>query len=135
MAIVEINWNPTTRQLRQFGVICLFALPLLGWIWGAELSTLRQLGLAGLAIALVGLVAPKAIKPVFLALTVVTTPIGMVLGELVMLLVYMGVFLPIGMIFRLKKRDALQLKLDRHAKTYWQPKRQPRGASSYYRQS
>jgi hypothetical protein len=135
MAIVEINWNPTNRQLRQFGVICLFAIPLLGWIWGVEFQTLGWLGLVGLVLALVGVVAPKAIKPVFLALTVVTTPIGMVLGEVVMLLVYMGVFLPIGMIFRLAKRDALQLKLNRQARTYWQPKQQPRDVSSYYRQS
>jgi hypothetical protein len=135
MAIVEINWNPTNRQLRQFGVICLFAIPLLGWIWGVELRTLGWLGLVGLVLALVGVVAPKAIKPVFLALTVVTTPIGMVLGEVVMLLVYMGVFLPIGMIFRLTRRDALQLKLDRQARTYWQPKQQPRDVSSYFRQS
>jgi hypothetical protein len=135
MAIVEINWNPTNRQLRQFGVICLFAIPLLGWIWGVELRTLGWLGFVGLVLALVGVIAPKALKPVFLALTVVTTPIGMVLGEVVMLLVYMGVFLPIGMIFRLAKRDALQLKLDRQASTYWQPKQQPRDVSSYYHQS
>ena len=89
----------------------------------------------GLVLALVGVVAPKAIKPVFLALTVVTTPIGMVLGKVVMLLVYMGVFLPIGIIFRLTRRDALQLKLDRQARTYWQPKQQPRDVSSYFRQS
>ena len=82
MAMVEINWNPTNRQLRQFGIICLFALPLLGWIWGAELSTLGWLGLVGLALALVGVVAPQAMRAVFLALSVVTTQFGMVLAKM-----------------------------------------------------
>jgi len=135
MPIVEINWHPTNRQLRQFGAICLFALPLLGWLGSADLRTLSGLGLTGVVIALVGLVVPKTIKPVFLALTIVTTPIGIVLSELVMLLVYVGVFFPIGIIFRWAKRDALQLKLGRQDRTYWQPKKQPRDASSYFRQS
>ena len=34
MKLIEINWQPTDRQLRQFGVICLVALPALGWLWG-----------------------------------------------------------------------------------------------------
>ena len=135
MPIVEINWNPTNRQLRQFGVICLFALPLLGWLWGGGLQTLSLLGLAGLVLAIAGVATPKALKPIFLALTAVTTPIGIVIGELVMFLVYFGVFLPIGITFRFAKRDALQLKLDRQANSYWQSKQQPSDASSYYRQS
>lgn len=135
MKLVEINWNPTNRQLRQFGVICLFALPLVGWLWGAGGQLLTWLGLAGLVLATVGLLLPRALKPVFLGLTIVATPIGMVLGELVMLLIYFGVFLPIGIIFRVIQRDALQRTLDKNAPTYWENKRQPQTVSSYYRQS
>ena len=58
-----------------------------------------------------------------------------VLGELGMLCVYFGVFLPIGIIFRLMRRDALQLKTARSSTSYWQPKSQPRDATRYYRQT
>ena len=60
-------------------------------------------------------------------------PIGMVVGEIAMLLIFLGVFLPISLIFRLIKRDALRLKVDKNATTYWQPKSEPKQVSSYYR--
>ena len=135
MKLVEINWNPTNRQLRQFGIICLFALPLLGWLWGGSLNVMGLLGVVGLVIAVAGLALPKAVKPIFLALTLVTTPIGIVIGELAMLLIYFGIFLPIGLIFRVARRDALQMKIDRKTSTYWQSKLQPNNAGSYFRQS
>jgi hypothetical protein len=59
----------------------------------------------------------------------------MVVGEVVLAAVYFGIFLPVGLIFRLMKRDALQLKRDPQQATYWQLKKQPSGAASYYRQS
>src|SRR3954462_14511528 len=135
MKLVEVNWNPTSRQLRQFAAICLAALPLLGWIWGGSGHMIGLLAVAGCAIGLVGVFAPAAIKPIFIALTVITLPIGMVIGELTLLIVFFGVLLPLGLFFRLIKRDALQLKLERTGSTHWQPKKQPSGLASYYRQS
>ena len=117
MTLVEINWKPTDRQLRQFGIICLIALPLVGWIWGATPLVLGALVTIGLLLAVAGVAIPKALKPVFLALTILATPIGIVIGEVVMLLIYFGVFLPMGLVFRLLKRDALQIKRDQHATT------------------
>ena len=135
MKLVEVNWNPTNRQLRQFAAICLVALPFLGWMWGGSGHTIGWLAAAGCVIGLVSVLAPAAIKPVFIALTVITLPIGMVIGELTLLLVFFGILLPLGLFFRLIKRDALQLKLDRTCLSYWQPKKQPSNLASYYRQS
>ena len=135
MKLVEVNWSPSNRQLRQFAAICLVALPLLGWVWGGSPQTIGWLAVAGCAIGVIGAVAPAAIKPVFIALTLITLPIGMVIGELTLLLVFFGILLPLGLFFRLIKRDALQLKLDRTCSTYWQPKKQANGSASYYRQS
>ena len=134
MKLVEINRDPTNRQLRQFGVICLFALPFVGWIWGAGLQIIGLLALLGLLLAIAGAALPSAVKPVFLALTIVAMPIGMVIGELAMLIIFFGVFLPFGLVFRILRRDALQLTLTKQAKSYWQTKKQPNGATSYYRQ-
>lgn len=135
MTLVEVNWKPTGRQLRQFGVISLVALPLLGWLWGGGAQVVAALAAVGLAIAVIGLAVPAAIRPVYLAMTLVAVPIGIVLGELAMLLIYFGLFLPIGLVFRLVRRDALERKLDRSAPSYWRLKKQPRGPASYFRQS
>jgi hypothetical protein len=51
-----------------------------------------------------------------------------------MLIIYFAVFLPIAMIFKLMRRDALERGIDKSAQTYWQPKKQPAGIDSYFRQ-
>ena len=135
MKLVEINWAPSDRQLRQFAAISLFALPLLGYLWTRELRVVGWMAVLAAGVALAGWLKPALVKPVFLALTLIAAPIGMILGELAMLLVYFGVFLPLALVFRLLGRDELQLKANRAATTYWQPKKQPRNVASYYRQS
>ncbi len=135
MALIEINWNPTSRQLRQFGSLCLVSFPLLGWIWSGNLTVITALACLGLLIAGIACVYPKGLSPLFVGLMLITAPIGLVVGEVAMFLIYMTVFLPIGMLFRITSRDRLRLKIDRQATSYWQPKRQPKSVGSYYRQS
>jgi hypothetical protein len=133
MRLIEINRNPTDRQLRQFGLIALVALPLVAWLWGGGRVTIGTCALVGLAVAAVGIAFPRALKPLFVGLSLITIPIGLVVGEAAMLLIFYAVFLPMGLCFRLMGRDPLQLRFDRQTKTYWQPKQQPSGPASYFR--
>ncbi len=135
MGLIETNWNPNTRQLRQFGVVCGLILPLLAWLWSGSTITITTLAGIGLLIAIVASVYPKGVIPLYVALTLITAPIGTVVGEIALIVVYITVFLPIGIIFRMLSRDRLQLKIDQKANSYWQPKRQPNSIASYYRQS
>ena len=135
MRLVEINWQPTDRQLRQFGAICLVALPAVAWLWGATTTVIAALALVGSGLAIVGLAEPALLKPLFLTLTIIATPIGMVIGEIALLIIYFGVFFPFGLVFRILRRDSLQLQLDRGRDSYWEAKKQPASPASYYRQS
>ncbi len=135
MALVEFNWKPTRRQLHQFALICCIALPVLGWLWGAGTFAITLLVLIGLALAIVGMLRPRWIKPLFVGAMLVGTPIGVAVGEATLLLVYVLVFCPIGLALRLLRRDPLQHTVDRGVQTYWQLKKPPRDAASYYRQS
>lgn len=134
MSLVEFNWEPSNRQLRQFGVVSLFALPLIGWLWSASPRTVGILAIVGLVIAVLGWIQPKLIKPVFLGLAIVATPIGMVLSEIMVLLIYGLVFVPMALCFRLVGRDSLQRKGGKK-ESYWEPVKQPKNVASYYRQS
>lgn len=135
MSLIEINWQPTKRQIRQFSAVCLLGLPLLGWVWGADNRWLLGLLGSGAVIALLGWTVPGLIRPLYLGLTIVTAPIGMVIGETLMLLIYFGVVCPLGLLGRLVGRDRLRLKMDRSAKTFWEKKKRPTSVRSYYRQS
>ena len=142
MKLIDLNWNPTDRQLRQFGVACLIFLLLIGWLTTGKSRTLEAANLPllgglvalGLVLAVVSWIKPRAIKPLFVGASLAAMPIGLVVGELALILIYFLVFTPMALIFRLIGRDALQRQLDRSAKSYCQPKPQPRDAACYYRQ-
>lgn len=135
MRLFDIHWSPSARQLRQFGIICLVALPLLGLLWGGGTAVVASLAAVGLALAALAFLAPGAVKPVFLAASIAAAPIGLIVGEAAMLLIYFGVFLPIGLLLRLLRRDHLRLARDPGAATYWKPKKAAGDLASYYRQS
>lgn len=142
MSLIDINRNPTNRQLRQFGIAALLFLPFIGWLVtgkprtlaAANLPLLGSLAGVGLAIALLAFLKPKTIQPVFVGASLLTLPIGLVVGEVVLLVIFFGLFAPMGLLFRLIGRDALQRRIDRNATTYWQPKRQPDSPTRYYQQ-
>lgn len=145
MKMVEMNWKPEDRVLRQFGWLTFVAVPFLGWMFmhrpnplaldpGQTKVMLTLLGI-GLVIAIAGTVRPQSIKYLFIGLSLAALPIGMVVSELIMLLIYFVVFLPVAIVFKLIGRDALERKIDRNAKTYWQPKVLSGRPDSYFRQS
>lgn len=92
--------------------------------------------LAALAFTLgpLGLVWPRVMKPIFVGWMRLTHPIGWVVSRLVLGLIFYGLFTPFAWVFRLMGRDALRLKPQPQASTYWLVK--PRAdLSQYFRQS
>lgn len=145
MAAIDLNLDPTPKQLRQFGWIATLALPLAGWLFmhrpsigeihGNRLLVLGILAALGVVCGALASVRSELLKWPFVALSVATFPIGLVVGECVLLLIYGVAFVPMALLFRVLKRDALQRKLSPDAASYWQPKAQPSQVSHYYRQS
>ncbi len=144
--MIEIDWQPDDRVLRQFGIIALFGfsfLAVLAWwewlIFGFGLGAARHpvtyvfAGLAGLS-ALFSAVAPRANLPIYLGLTVLAYPIGFVLSYLIMGFLFFGMITPVGLFFRLTGYDRLDRRFDPDATTYWKDPRPRRGKESYFRQ-
>lgn len=146
MSLVKVNWKPDQKILREFSEVWLIFLGMilapmayLGW------GPFRHLGgpnataaavLWGLALAgrLVGWLRPEWMKPAFLGLTLLALPIGLVVSNLTLMIIYYLVFTPVALVFRLIGRDALQRKIDRQAKSYWEEYNPDRGRARYLRQ-
>ncbi len=96
--------------------------------------TMEGLGVAGLVLAALALFKPRAVGPLFVALSLVTFPIGLVVGEITLLLMYWLVFVPVGVIFRLVGRDALNRRSGKHAATYWKAKHTTGTIERYFHQ-
>jgi hypothetical protein len=139
-----VDWRPDDRKLRQFGWAALALLPLVGWLVAgrpsmtagtvASNAVWAALGLGAVA-ATLAVVRPQALRWPFVGLTLVALPIGIVVGEILFATAYFLVLTPFALAFRLLGRDALQLRWDENAETYWQPRRQRTDPTDYFRQS
>jgi len=146
MAFTQLNLRPTSRELRQFGCIALAGFALLGgWIhWRGSLFGF-DLGLAALTVsyifwglgaltALFAVLAPKANRPLYVLLVLVTWPIGFVVSHVIMAVVFFGIITPIGLLFRVLGRDPLHRRFEPQAKSYWVPHKPPENVERYFRQ-
>ena len=134
MAVFRINTNPSQRQLRQFGLLCVVLLPLIAWVWGASGSIIQTTAMIGAGLGLLGIFAPKLLKLVFIGLVLVSFPIGLIVGELVLLMIFVGVFLPMALLFRIIGRDALQRRMSVQSETFWVPRNAPANVRRYFQQ-
>ena len=62
------------------------------------------------------------------------SPIAAVVTYVLMGLVFFGVLWPIALLTNAKQRDALKLKFDKNATTYWEDKPQVTDPRRYFRQ-
>jgi len=135
MTFKDIDFNPSDRDLRIFSVLWLLAFGALGamnWFRGGSWFPVI-LGVAG-AGGLLGLAAPRAMKPIYVTWMVAAFPIGWTVSVVLLGLVFYVVFTLFGLVFRLVGRDVLGRSFDRDATTYWVPRRQPASTERYFRQ-
>jgi hypothetical protein len=146
MALVDLNLNPNRRILRQFGFVALVGFGALaawmrwrGGLFGLSVGAAAPVlvvvfSAVGLLSAAFSIARPGANRPLYVALSVVTYPIGFLLSFLVMGVLYFGLITPIALVFRVAGRDALCRRIDPEVQTYWTERRAPDDVGRYFRQ-
>ena len=138
MSMIEINWNPKRKELRDFGNIALIASVVLSLL----LYFLKHLALqwilvilsVGILIFLCSLISMKLTRIIYLGLILLTFPIGYIVSFLVMTLFYFLIITPIGLVFRITGHDPLDRNFDQTAKSYWQKRQSPDKLDRYFHQ-
>ncbi|MEM7199918.1 MAG: SxtJ family membrane protein [Planctomycetota bacterium] len=137
--MLKLDLNPPTSQLRQFGWIALIGFPAVGamFTWGFSWTPVWLFWvLCGLGVVMGLCALAKAdaiIKPVFIALMVVSLPIGWVISNVLLGAIYFGMFMPVGLLFRATGRDKLNRQPDPSVDSYWHVRDKPRAPASYLR--
>jgi len=109
--LIEIEWYPTGRQLRVFGVSGLLAsivaALMVHFVWGAAVLWAMLVLVAGVAIFLCSLISPAAARILYVGLALVGMPIGLVVSLILLAAFYYLLLTPLALVFRLIGRDPL----------------------------
>ncbi len=124
-----------SRDLRKFSLTVGIAFVVLWAVFtllipyltgrGADPSRLPLLWQIGVALAVVGTLAPKVVKPLYYAWMTMALALGFVMTRVLLTIFFFLVMTPVALIFRLIGRDPLHRKLDRDAASYWIEKHYP----------
>jgi hypothetical protein len=144
--LVEIDFNPSRNTLRKFGVIAFVGfgmLALMAWTesflftfgLGAAREYLTGIFAAlGIYCIIMGLIYPPANRAVFVGLSILTFPIGIIISYIIMGVLFFGVFGVIGVLMRLTGYDPMSRKLEEGTGSYWRDARPARPRSDYFKQ-
>jgi hypothetical protein len=137
MAVIEINKDPSNKELAWFGLMFLVFFGLVGgflwWRFEAQNAAYAVWGVAG-AVTGAYYVVPGLQKPIYLGWLYAAYPIGWVISHVVMGVIYFLVITPIAVVFKLMGRDALNRKIDKSAQTYWVEHRTGGDPKRYFKQ-
>lgn len=137
MAVLDINWKPSTRELRQFaGLWLVFFSALGGYFYYRDPSSSAAIALtaAAVLVGVPGLAAPAIMRPIYLTWMVAAFPIGWTVSHLLLGTIFYLVITPIGLVLRMLGHDPMNRRLDREATTYWNEHVTGRDSSRYFRQ-
>ena len=136
MAMIEINKNPSAKELNWFGILLgIFAGLVGGWLWwgGSPFAARLVWGILG-GLTVVYFLVPPLRRYIYLGWLYAAFPIGYVVSHIIMGIVYFGVVTPVGIIMRALGKDPMQRGFDKAAKSYWVEHRTAREASRYFKQ-
>ena len=98
--------------------------------------TVLGLSLAALALTVsaVGLTRPEWVRFIYVGWMVLAFPIGWTVSQVMLALMFFGLFAPFGLVFRLIGRDPLQRTRPSGRESYWEPKPTPTDLKRYFKQ-
>jgi len=138
MILEELHQLPMRPgDLRKFGLLVGgVACALGGWLLYRHRPTGPWCLGAGAVLLIFGLVAPRALKPIYVAWMALALALGLLLTALLLTILFFGMITPISWVARLLGKDFLSLRRDARAPTYWRRRQEaaPRQPEDYEQQ-
>ena len=134
--MLQINFRPDDRLLRQFGCLCWLLLSVLSayrwWRDGLDLIAVVQ-QLAAVSLLLLAILRPSFLRPLFVAWSIAAFPMGWLVSHLLLFVMYFVVFWPTGFVLRLCGWDPLGLRTCGSG-SLWQDRPAASDLRRYFRQ-
>lgn len=107
----DIQFDPTRKTLRQFAGLWLAFVGMLALWHGlarGRIVLALVLGLLASVVGVLGLIRPEWMRFIYVGWMVLAFPIGWTISQVMLVVMFFGLFVPIGLAFRLLGRDPLQ---------------------------
>jgi hypothetical protein len=137
MRFADIPFDPSNKILRQFAALWLLLFLALAYqkYFVAENHTAGIiLACVAALIGIPGIIRPSLVRWVFVGAIVLTFPIGWLVSQVMLVILFYVVVTPIALILRLNGRDLLARKLSPNRSSFWTKKNMPQDVRSYFRQ-
>jgi hypothetical protein len=136
MALIQINKNPSPRDLRVFSWILPVFFGLFGALrWHSGAHTLATwLWAFGAVLSVVALAVRPARRWIYIGWMYATYPIGWVVSHVMLAVMYFGFATPVSLLLKMAGRDPMQRRFDKAARSYWVLRQPERDTSRYFRQ-
>ncbi len=137
MALIEIQWNPDRRFLRQFSAMFLLFFVVVGalrYFRHDSPSTAWLLWTIGGTLGIMGLAFPAAMRYVYLAWMIAIYPLAWVVSHLLLSGIFLLVVTPLALLMRLTGRDPLHRRIDRSEPSCWSRRETSVDSKRYFRQ-
>ena len=118
----EIDLHPSRAELFKFGLTFLVGTGLIGLACRFALDrpdVALRLWIAGPLVLALSLV-PRVGRLLYVLWMGLGLTIGAVTSPILLFVVYVLLVVPVGIVFKLRRRDAMKRALDARAETYWE---------------
>lgn len=138
----ELKRDPSRRDLLEFGLVLGGVLALIGALSHFEVHFLfftgKQAAAVPLWIAAAAILVLSQVPPIGRLLYILWMGFGLTLGfftaPVIMFVVYLIAIVPLGIVFKLMRRDTMKRELDPNAKSYWEEYPKTDDPTSYVKQ-
>jgi len=133
----DIQFQPTKKVLRQFAaawLVFLLAAAAHQWLARGHQSAALILGVIAVVVGGFGLVVPPTIRWVYVGAVMLAFPIGWVVSQVMLAVMFFVVITPLALFFRVRGRDLLHRKSPQTDGTFWTTKSLPQDMRRYFRQ-
>jgi hypothetical protein len=133
----DLPLKPTARALRQFAgawLILFLAVGVHRYVARDQHHVGIAFGVMAVVVGGLGLIKPAALRWLFVGATVLAFPIGWVMSQVMLAVMYYGIITPLALWFRIRGRDMLSRKPAPNRASFWAPKHTPVDMGAYFRQ-
>lgn len=137
MSLIRVNLQPSPSQLAVFGGIWLVffsGLAAIVYQRGGAPVVVQTIAAAAIIVPAVGWIVPAFMRIVYIGMSLVTLPIGLVVSHLLLAAIYYLLLTPVGLLMRLCGYDPMHRRFQRDAPSYWIRREGESSVDRYFRQ-